>query len=673
MSKPMDTAPKTEDNGDHAGGSRLGGAGATTVAAKAAGRGTGRKVGVGDADKFMVSPAEKAMWAMKIKDLETRLESAAVEVGSLKDENEELKRINEEIEKTAAANRAAWKILHEEKDSHIQFQTARAEQLKEEKAQRVAELELKVEELEHQAAMDMRQAEEKIRKLMRKIEATMKFVEVQHHLENELATLQQQRATEKVAFQKKYEEQDYQHLKAQKDLEARYDAKVKHLTAQMKGLSDSLMAETTKRTIVENIRLNKMIEDMSVNNKDLILEKEQMMVELLNLRRQKELLTVSEKVLAEKMTNARKVIKRLADKIRKLENGMRREADVDVQVESEIVALQEHVILLQSQLATAQSELHATEENLAAERRHREALQREQDSFLSMLEEAAGFILACLQDVKQQLALERETKELAASAELRRSESSLANLRSGGGKDSTNDAPSGAGADSDTVSLPPSLTALTSAERENVLEYLLKQLNALQVVGGMPQSASASKTGSSGQARGASAEAARGSRGSAGSSGPASRGRASAASRGSSRGGSDGRLSASIFRWATPSPSPGYYTGEHRPTVTVATQTVASEPTQLFDTHLGTGSKGASSSDEARAYRRAVLGDVRPWGAPAQQLPLTKRGPRMFLRKAGTGPAARRAPSGASSRSSSRTGAGTLILPPVVGSRTGAS
>ena len=591
----------------------------------------------------MVTRAEKALVAVQLKDLQTKLDASHAEIDSLRAEAKELGRVNEEIEKTAAANRAAWKILHEEKDSHIQFQTARADQLEEEKAKRVAELELQLEEAKTKAKGDREAAAKRIRTLMQRVEAQMHFAEVQTHLETELATLQQQRATEKRAFQKKYEEQDYQHLKAQKDLEARYDAKVKHLTAQMKGLSDSLMAETTKRTIVENIRLNKMIEDMSVNNKDLILEKEQMMVELLNLRQQKELLSVSEKVLAEKMNNARKVIKRLTDRVRGLEKASEREADLDEAVEDELVSLQEANVVLETSLAEADVARAEAEAALAKEVSHREALQREQDSFLSMLEEAAGFILACLQDVKQQLALERESREIEGGG------------MAGAGMEGGEGGGEGGGF---------SLAGLSPGDRERALEYLLGQLNALNTVhgsfpglldgggrrgesrgnasdNGRPPSGppSSSRGGSRGNSRGGS----RGSRGSVGS------GRLSSAP-------SDGRLSASIFRWATPSPSPGYRsvtpggggglstsTGPggygmapaRPPRVSVATQTMALSRTSLFDQQLTStmSADAPSTSEEAFAYRQAVLGDVRPWGSVAKHMPLTKRSSQMFLRR----------------------------------------
>jgi hypothetical protein len=85
--------------------------------------------------------------------------------------------------------------------------------------------------------------------------------------------------------------------------------KVNLVAAEFRKVSDLQMAETTKRTIRENVAINQQLTKMSDKTVELIGENEALKVREKDLVRQVELLEASEKELAKKSVSNQKVYK----------------------------------------------------------------------------------------------------------------------------------------------------------------------------------------------------------------------------------------------------------------------------------------------------------------------------------------------------------------------------
>ena len=83
--------------------------------------------------------------------------------------------------------------------------------------------------------------------------------------------------------------------------------KVNSVAAEFRKVSDLQMAETTKRTIRENVTINQQLTKMSDKTMTLIQENEKLREKEKDLRRQLEILEFNEKEMARKNVSSKKV------------------------------------------------------------------------------------------------------------------------------------------------------------------------------------------------------------------------------------------------------------------------------------------------------------------------------------------------------------------------------
>ncbi|CAH1270947.1 CFAP157 [Branchiostoma lanceolatum] len=129
--------------------------------------------------------------------------------------------------------------------------------------------------------------------------------------------------------------------------------KVNQVAAEFRKVSNKQMAETTKRTIRENVSINAQLSKMSDKTLDLIAENDELRAKEKDQRQRIEMLEATEKELAKKNHSNQKIIRMLTEKAKQTEAIL---AEMEVR-EQEVQDIDAEISLLRSQNEAMSQEL----------------------------------------------------------------------------------------------------------------------------------------------------------------------------------------------------------------------------------------------------------------------------------------------------------------------------
>ncbi|KAL5021759.1 hypothetical protein ScPMuIL_000914 [Solemya velum] len=160
--------------------------------------------------------------------------------------------------------------------------------------------------------------------------------------------------------------------------------KVNQVAAEFRKVSNKQMAETTKRTIRENVSINAQLAKMSDKTLEMIQENDDLREREKKQKQQVEMLEANEKEMAKKNHSNQRIIKMLTEKCRNQEAII-----VEFEMrEQEFEELEEQLQLLQQQMTTQNDEIvelqnqneqlnnkfKATSQQLVVEKKHKQKL-----------------------------------------------------------------------------------------------------------------------------------------------------------------------------------------------------------------------------------------------------------------------------------------------------------
>ncbi|XP_035683625.1 cilia- and flagella-associated protein 157-like [Branchiostoma floridae] len=129
--------------------------------------------------------------------------------------------------------------------------------------------------------------------------------------------------------------------------------KVNQVAAEFRKVSNKQMAETTKRTIRENVSINAQLSKMSDKTLDLIAENDELRAKEKDQRQRIEMLEATEKELAKKNHSNQKIIRMLTEKAKQTEAVL---AEMEVR-EQEVQDIDAEISLVRSQNEAMSQEL----------------------------------------------------------------------------------------------------------------------------------------------------------------------------------------------------------------------------------------------------------------------------------------------------------------------------
>ncbi|KAI8514481.1 hypothetical protein Bbelb_070720 [Branchiostoma belcheri] len=162
--------------------------------------------------------------------------------------------------------------------------------------------------------------------------------------------------------------------------------KVNQVAAEFRKVSNKQMAETTKRTIRENVSINAQLSKMSDKTLDLIAENDELRAKEKDQRQRIEMLEATEKELAKKNHSNQKIIRMLTEKAKQTEAVLAemevREQEVqDIDAEISLLrrqneAMSQELQKISTELEQKCDEVSQVQEKLEEERKARGKLER---------------------------------------------------------------------------------------------------------------------------------------------------------------------------------------------------------------------------------------------------------------------------------------------------------
>lgn len=199
--------------------------------------------------------------------------------------------------------------------------------------------------------------------------------------------------------------------------------RVNQVAAEFRKVSNKQMAETTKRTIRENVSINSQLSKMSDKTMELIQDNDELRAKEKQMKRQIEMLEYNEKEMAKKNSSNQKIIRMLAAKAKQQE-------DVILEFEEtkkEYKNLEDEIALYRKQAESVKEELKkSTTKNedyvieLEKVKKDREVAMKQKDALVKTLSEAASALESSLKIKKDSdgiLAAEELKEKLAAERE----------------------------------------------------------------------------------------------------------------------------------------------------------------------------------------------------------------------------------------------------------------
>lgn len=199
--------------------------------------------------------------------------------------------------------------------------------------------------------------------------------------------------------------------------------RVNQVAAEFRKVSNKQMAETTKRTIRENVSINAQLSKMSEKTMELIQENDQLREKEKQMKQHIDMLEYNEKEMAKKNSGNQKIIRMLAAKAKQQEDEIleyeeRRKEENNLEDEIELYRTQAESLKEELKKSTMKNEDFMTE--MEKVKKDREIAMKQKDALVNTLSEAASALESSLKiksdvdgilgavEIKQKLASERE-------------------------------------------------------------------------------------------------------------------------------------------------------------------------------------------------------------------------------------------------------------------------
>jgi len=206
-------------------------------------------------------------------------------------------------------------------------------------------------------------------------------------------------------------ELETRHLESTEGLKKSMNSLFKDTKEGMLAMTENQLHSTTKRTIMENQSMGNELNFQTKETQRVIKRNEKLQRQNQELKRRISLLESEQEMLVKRSNFYQKMNNRLGSKIKQLQYSQKNAQETYSQLESvdrcnleaEIEAMRQHIAKLEGTYEMTKKELEEVYEELDEQKRTSE-------SFLHMQDEGTAFLLACLQDVKQQFVTEKNRK-----------------------------------------------------------------------------------------------------------------------------------------------------------------------------------------------------------------------------------------------------------------------
>lgn len=175
--------------------------------------------------------------------------------------------------------------------------------------------------------------------------------------------------------------------------------RLNQVAAEFRKVSNKQMAETTKRTIRENVSINAQLAKMSDKTMELIQENDELRTKEKKMKMQVDMLEHNEKELAKKNSSNQKIIRMLAEKAKQQEEMLLEYDESEANkkdLESELDLLRAQVDSMKDELKSTTEKKESLESELAKVTKDRDLSMKKKDELTGILSQAAQALRSSL-------------------------------------------------------------------------------------------------------------------------------------------------------------------------------------------------------------------------------------------------------------------------------------
>jgi len=355
------------------------------------------------------SEAEKQRREMEVLQLskqkdEERIKIILANFSNVKIQKVELqKKLENQEEKTNEMATSLRREINQEKEQCLSLKKTNKE-LSEKQKLLVAEYEKKIKDIQDGHNLAQKKAEEKFDGLNQMYQKISHFQDNMMKIENEMKDKDREIKQLKRAQNMITLELETRHLESTDHLKRDMNSGFEDTKEGLLAMTENQLHKTTKRTIMENENMENEIAFQTKETERIMKRNWQLQKDNKKLKQKIELLDDEQKMLVKRSNFYQKMNKRLSDKIKTLQHkaiaGRKSHEESEMayrrQMESEVELMREHMSKLTNAYNSMKRDLNIAYAEIEANRKTSE-------SVLGMQDEAVTFLLACMQDAKQQV------------------------------------------------------------------------------------------------------------------------------------------------------------------------------------------------------------------------------------------------------------------------------
>lgn len=308
---------------------------------------------------------------------------------------------------------------------------------------------------------------QEIARLKDELNKVKTFISLKAEMEAELAEKTRMLKDNAKEYQTAIADLERKHVQEKDRLKKEMLFKLRETKAKLLQMTDNQLDTTTKRTIAENEQMSSELAWQSRETEKLIRRNDKLMNENAGLKRELGLHKQTQEDFAKKVNVYQKTIKTLLAKLNHMDASqqaelqrMHLEDDEKEREKAEGLREREH---LEDGLAEASARLAAAQQEVEQLQTVLSEVEGKYAGVLGLQDEAVKFALQCLVDIKERQSMQNSTDGARAGR--------IADTKNGDGDGSADDGSRVGGR---------SLSTLDASARDEVMGYLLEQLQAYQ-------------------------------------------------------------------------------------------------------------------------------------------------------------------------------------------------
>eukprot|EP00126_Sphaerothecum_destruens_P002797 Sdes_comp16219_c0_seq1m5498 len=401
------------------------------------------------------SEVDKELVSIQFKDLVAKLERYQKKCDELRTTNSVL---TERIEKETVDHKDIVTYLHaqlDRKEREIQDIQMKMIDTQGKFESSKDEYELQISTLTDSSRDKIEGLQDENRKITKKLEALEMFEKKKEKTEQQIIELESIVEKQKKENLQTIRDMEKKAVQDRDRLKKEMLQKVNEVVSNFRKISDKQMAETTKRTIRENISINNQLTKMSQKTTELISENDRLCGELKNARQKIEIFQLCEKDFVKKKKASEKITTMLVEKAKSQENNFtdlkEKIQHLEFQHEENCASIKREMDLKNSQLEV---ELKSLAEKYEFACQEKEEIEAQHKKIVQLLSETTAFVMNSLQEAKKKVYQEKKFPQGGKNQR---------------GKDFEDDA---------AISLQ---NDFNSEEKEKILEFMMKKLQLFEI------------------------------------------------------------------------------------------------------------------------------------------------------------------------------------------------